>query len=90
MRTREQIREYGRAYSKAYYWKNRSKLRAEFKLEDRADALLFHHEAIRTYKEVAAIMKLSPEYIRQLEYRAFKKLRKHPQLLAHWTEFKNC
>jgi DNA-directed RNA polymerase sigma subunit (sigma70/sigma32) len=88
VRTREQILAYSRAYSRAYYWKHKTKIRAQFKLPDRSEALLFHRAAVRTYKEVSEIMGLSPEYIRQLERTAFHKLRKHPQLLAHWLEFK--
>lgn len=89
MRTREQILAYSRKYSRAYYWKNRTKIRAEFKLADRMIQVLTHREAVRTYREVAAIMGLSPERIRQLESRAFKKLRNHPRLREHWIEFKN-
>ncbi|MCI0541090.1 MAG: hypothetical protein L0Z50_38295 [Verrucomicrobiales bacterium] len=44
-------------------------------------------EALLTQEEVAALLRISVRAVREIERRAFEKLRRHPKLQQFWREF---
>ena len=99
MKTQEQRLEYQREYQRKYYanrTEERDRKMREHNKERASRWILQDGEAhgdssiaaVRTHKEVAAILGCSAERVRQLERQAFWKLRRSHWLREHWEEFK--